>query len=611
MIKKIAPLFFFFVFFFFLLPGKIYAQDDFYIDSNSNYKVTGDNNTIVSQNITITNRKEFVYSPSYSITLHFQNISDVSAVGESGAIPFTEKDGALGAKTYTINFPDKIVGLNKKNSFVFSYKTSDLAVQSGDIWHVTIPGTADPAEFSNYQVTLSVPSRFGNPSIVKPPQSYDISGNSLIFNKSALTEGGIELYFGSPQVYKFTLNYHLENKNPFPITTEIALPPVTSYQDVIIQNITPPPTSVYQDSDGNWLARYNLGPKTSYAVSATVLIKVSNNPSPQPLSDTQRGEDTKSDKYWESSDPEIQKIAKTLTTPEQIYNYVVKTLSYSNSKTQDNNVRLGAKKVLTQPYFAVCLEFSDLFVALARANGIPARIVEGYGYTEGQSTKPLSLSDTLHAWPEYYDETLHTWVMVDPTWGNTTQGVDFFHQLDFDHVAFVINGKDSTYPIPAGGYKVSQDTKDIDVSFATPNDFQKTQGLKISGNFSSFLNNGAINGVINVQNTGNSNLSTYDIFVQTDNGGKTKVAVTNLPPYGTENIAVMLPLAKSANPLFLTNISHTITITDAKGKVLYQKNVKAFPFSILILLGGAILIAAGIVFIIAIKTRGVSVQRPE
>ncbi len=60
------------------------------------------------------------------------------------------------------------------------------------------------------------------------------------------------------------------------------------------------------------------------------------------------------------------------------------------------------------------------------------------------------VKDVLHAWPEYYDESKKTWIMIDPTWGNTTHGMDYFSSLDFEHITFVIKGLSSTYPVPAG-----------------------------------------------------------------------------------------------------------------------------------------------------------------
>jgi Flp pilus assembly protein TadD len=55
---------------------------------------------------------------------------------------------------------------------------------------------------------------------------------------------------------------------------------------------------------------------------------------------------------------------------------------------------------------ADCLEHSELYVALARSLGLPARVVTGAAYSSG--------SFGAHAWVEIY---LGQWVEVDPTWG--------------------------------------------------------------------------------------------------------------------------------------------------------------------------------------------------
>jgi hypothetical protein len=57
-----------------------------------------------------------------------------------------------------------------------------------------------------------------------------------------------------------------------------------------------------------------------------------------------------------------------------------------------------------------CTEHTLLFVALARAEGIPAREVGGLAYVGG--ARPLF---GWHAWAEVHDG--HQWVSIDPTWG--------------------------------------------------------------------------------------------------------------------------------------------------------------------------------------------------
>ncbi|MBO0801289.1 MAG: transglutaminase domain-containing protein, partial [Blastocatellia bacterium] len=73
---------------------------------------------------------------------------------------------------------------------------------------------------------------------------------------------------------------------------------------------------------------------------------------------------------------------------------------------------------------ADCLEHSELYVALARALGLPARVVTGAALSGG--------SFGAHAWVEVY---LGKWVEIDPTWG-LMDHVDATH-LRFDGDAFV------------------------------------------------------------------------------------------------------------------------------------------------------------------------------
>jgi len=68
-----------------------------------------------------------------------------------------------------------------------------------------------------------------------------------------------------------------------------------------------------------------------------------------------------------------------------------------------------------------CNEHTQLFVALARAAGIPARIASGLAYVDGKSY--------YHAWPEIM---LRGWVAVDPTFGQ--------FPADASHIRFVTGG---------------------------------------------------------------------------------------------------------------------------------------------------------------------------
>jgi hypothetical protein len=127
---------------------------------------------------------------------------------------------------------------------------------------------------------------------------------------------------------------------------------------------------------------------------------------------------------------------------------VVNTLNYNYDLVNNTTTtRLGALEALSEPNNALCTEFTDLFVTLARAKGIAAREIEGYAYSNNSKIKPINTqSDILHAWPEYFDTTANLWKAIDPTWAKTTNGIDYFNDLDLNHVTFVTHGVDSQLP---------------------------------------------------------------------------------------------------------------------------------------------------------------------
>jgi len=68
-----------------------------------------------------------------------------------------------------------------------------------------------------------------------------------------------------------------------------------------------------------------------------------------------------------------------------------------------------------------CNEHTVLYVALARAVGLPARTAAGLAYVDGRFY--------YHAWPEVY---LNGWVAVDPTFGQ--------FPADAAHLRFTVGG---------------------------------------------------------------------------------------------------------------------------------------------------------------------------
>lgn len=95
----------------------------------------------------------------------------------------------------------------------------------------------------------------------------------------------------------------------------------------------------------------------------------------------------------------------TLKTIKNIYDYVSNNMVYSRNFPGEK----GAARALRQ-LKGDCSEFTDLFVALCRANNIPAMAVSGY-YVDFTNTP-------RHAWAEVYCGK-YGWFRLDPTTGRS------------------------------------------------------------------------------------------------------------------------------------------------------------------------------------------------
>jgi hypothetical protein len=610
-VKKICCFFFAVILFFIFSANNVFADSNFSTDYNVTYAINQDATTHVVINANLTNLTNKYYASSYSVNLGFKDVNNISAFDAGGTIvpKVTSNDNGT---TIQLNFNTKETGYNLKQNFTINFDTSEVAQNFNNVWDINIPGIANQADFSSFNVSVIYPATLGNPAYIKPtPTSANIqSGNKLTFTKQDLGSSGISISFGNFQIYNFNLTYHLANKNYFPISTEIAFPPTTNYQDVQIDNISQKPTNVKLDKDGNWLAQYSLAPYKKLNIQVSGKIKTYLNPRSEELSASNLTDYLKNQTYWEVNDPKITELGKTLKTPYAIYQYVVKTLNYDFNRVQSNSPRLGAVQALNNPNSAVCLEFTDLFVAIARSAGIPAREVEGYGYSSNSHERPLSLvEDVLHAWPEYYDFDKKAWIMIDPTWGNTTGGVDYFNTLDFDHLAFVIKGEASDYPIPAGGYKLLTDknTKDVNIEIGSSFDQSATMldsAIEIPDTLIAGL---PTDGFIKVTNIGKDFIQTQNVLTTTNylTPGRKDFTIKNIPPYGSVSIPISFD-----RTTFLTNRTDTIKIT--AGNYSFYKNIKIIPFFVnrLVILGGIIFVSICIsLSLIALLLRRVSLLR--
>lgn len=443
-------------------------EKNFSTTLHTTYTININGSTHVEHKFQIKNLTPTYIITKYGLQLSSKNIENVTVTSNNEKLP-AEIVNTKNQTSIGINFPDKLAGQDKIREFTISYQNSDIAQISGKVLELTIPQMADSSQYDNYQVSLIVPAQFGKPSRITPENyTYKESSSHLTIHFFNPKNKGISAIFGESQVFNLSIAYHLTNPSDQAFITQIALPPDTQHQRLNYQKLDPNPRDIKIDEDGNWIATYYLPSNSTVKVEAQILANItleSNNQVPNYNYSTKH---LNPQEYWEIRDSQILELVQEHNSPQKIYNFVSQNLTYTTANITDNLERLGAKKALLNPTLATCQEFTDVFVAMARSINVPARRITGYAYTRDNELRPLSLvDDILHAWPEYYSAQEKKWVPIDPTWGNTTQGVDYFNQFDLNHIVFAINGVSSVLPYPAGAYKVENlPSKNIEVDFA-------------------------------------------------------------------------------------------------------------------------------------------------
>lgn len=609
---SILVLTFFFVVF--LLPQPIFAQepeqqnDEFETILNSVYEVDKLGITRVKHEFTITNTSPTLFLKQYGMKSSYPSLQNVVVTYNNEPLEANIASSDTGT-SIGISFPDELVGQGKSRKFTVEYVNHDLATIGGIVLEVHIPKLADQRTIKKHSTRIITPKQFGGPVRVTPTPTNEVSqGETITTIFDDLQGASVSALFGSSQIFNMTLRYHLENSGGTPVIAQIALPPDTAYQKMHYHSLDPYSNDLKVDADGNWIATYTIPPHATTIVQLAADAHITLDPLNDVPPSAPSARLLNSQEFWETKHPTIQELAATHTDPKSIYDFTTSALTYAHSNIEAGSTRLGALTALAQPETAVCQEFTDVFVTISRAAGIPARRAVGYAYTQNDTFRPVSFEgDVLHSWPEYYDETRQRWIPVDPTWGHTTGGIDYFSQFDLNHIVFIINGHSSSAPHPAGAYKtLGEETKDVEVTFSSSFPTkqakfslnlipQKIFGLPIPGQYQAAITN-------------QGGQAWYDIGIQVTSSDEsipsTGADLDYILPYQTRTISV--PITSQSWDIF-TDKPTTITLTDRNAhEEIYNQEfiVQTRPNFINPISQRKVFIGLGVGAVIALLTTG-------
>ena len=512
------------IIFCFSIIKPVFASNEFDVDQQISYAVNSSGQAKVTHQIVITNKISQIFAREYQLSIHNTKIESITAHDQYGDI-INKVDREADKTIINLKFAQPVVGKDQINRFTLNYNITDFAIKKGSTWEVGVPQFDDKLANPKLDINLTVPSSFGDLSFSSIP-TYSThlvdNQNSLQFKPLAST-GKLLFIFGNSQIFDFKLLYYLKNDRSTSQYLEIPIPPDTNNQTITFHSLEPLPQSTRVDQDGNWLAQYHLEP--GQEVDIVIIGQAKTHPSKKRVVKINPENYLLPQKYWETDNSQLQILKNSLSTPKAIYDYTTSTLTYDYDQI-NSSTRKGALSTINNPANSLCTEFTDLFVTMSRIIKVPAREIEGYAYSNNSKIKPTNLgTDILHAWPEYYDSQSQTWVQIDPTWGKTTNGIDYFHDLDLNHITFVIHGIDSQSPPPPGSYKRSPSTKTVFVDFA------KTALIPDSKNPSINLDKNTLT----VINPNYFSLATSQISLQNSNW---KEIVEQLPPLGIQTITI-------------------------------------------------------------------------
>lgn len=347
----------------------------------------------------------------------------------------------------SVNYP-KEVKKGESMTFKLEYTNFGLTQDQGALIDIYAPGFAEDFKFNegqtsvSYNTTIKVANSFPQENFVipEPVKVIESNGyNTYTFSQKSLVGNTIWIQLGRSQYYNFLIiqstpatdfeNTGYYNEYRLIIPRDIEEGKIS--QKVYFTNIDPKPIQIKEDSEGNLIGYFKVPSHEDGQIILEGVASVS-------LKDVDINADNSGElndigsqylstyiaqaEFWEVDNTDIQMLAGEIKGDstniydivESTYTHIVDTIDYSQIKRFGLNERQGALNTLLGGS-AVCMEYSDLFLTLSRAQGVPSRAAFGYGY----DSKIENNSQEAHQWVQVYMPKLNEWVSVDVTWGES------------------------------------------------------------------------------------------------------------------------------------------------------------------------------------------------
>lgn len=457
--KKFLTAVFFIAGFFTFLAGNVFAVDsnvrivrEYYIDSADKVRVQ-ETHTIENKSakawITEQNTEYFFVSvTSGNGNALVESLNTVAIYANGNRLSY-ETDNQIDYAVLSVKLPGAIKP-NGSMTLTITYDNFGLIEKKGALIDFYAPGfqrnestsTAERATSYSYDTYVNVVKSLPEVNFITPePTESGITDvyNRYYFDYEILLNRYIWIQIGRIQYYKFGITETIVATeqadtgytNEYRLIVPRVIDEPQIYQNVMFTTIDPVPSYVETDPDGNLIFIFKVPTNFSGVISINGFAEVGRNDTPVSAETAGTIYDpsiagmasyVNAAPYWEVSSGQIQSKVRELVGTQKnvyiisndLYDFVISSIDYSKVKRFGLNERQGALATLNGGA-AVCMEYSDLFLTLARAAGVPARAVFGYGY----DSKIQNDQQEAHQWVEVYMPGLKKWVSIDVTWGES------------------------------------------------------------------------------------------------------------------------------------------------------------------------------------------------
>ncbi len=437
-----------------LPPAAAAAPDSSYYEVyDRTFTIRDDRLLDVYENVTLVNSSSSTRITSVTWTIPSTDLSQVQVWDDVG--PLSHTTTSIDSSTrLKINFRGLGIRPHSKLTFYVSYTAGGMVSGSGVEYKTGLGGiTAGDLRYDNYIVRIQGPA--GSYLFLSDPQSELVENDPPTVTYSTSIgahenfEGVRVKFYKYPAYYKLTLEKCITN-HAASSTTDLMLDTMlfneeTSWQFSALASSNYPIKTMYVDSENNWHGVFEISevaPSETKVVRLELLYEVGiydpnlTSQNVGLISEVPSWLEPylQPDDKWESDNFMIQQRAMEVVAGQpnvylaakQILESVVVSLDY-----QVQTARHGAVWAL-QNGVGDCSEYTDLSIALARAAGIPARAMYGWGYSEDNMAG--------HAWLEFYLPNVG-WQPADPTWAETWG--DYFCRIDPIHLTRNVRGLSS------------------------------------------------------------------------------------------------------------------------------------------------------------------------